>query len=219
MEPSLKGVNRQQSTVNGNRPADRPAVQTTPSYLSQQGVRRTRRPPGFNRKPARGSETLLERGGGAAGGLDAGGPARRSAAPAAGVRRLRGEIHAVQRNPGRVLGGEVGEHGGEGRVEPEVVEDHLVEGVPLGVPGDRPVVPRRGAEAEGREAVAAEGEVVAAAAGGPPRASERDGRLDLRRDLPQPVLDVLGRVDQARAADPLDPSGAVVLVEDRKSVV
>src|ERR1043166_1383977 len=203
MEPSLKGVNRHQSPVNGTRPADRPAVQTTPSYLSQQGVRRTRRPPGFNRKPARGSETLLEPGRGAAGRLDAGGPARRSAAPAgAGVRSLRGEIHTVERYPGRILGGEVGEHGGEGRVELEVVEDHLVEGVPLGVPGDRPLVPRGGAEAEGREAVAAEGEVVAAAAGGPPRASERDGRLELRRDLPQPVLDVLGRGAQARAADP-----------------
>src|ERR1041385_7051912 len=39
---SLRGVNGQRSTVNGNRPGDRTAVQATPSYLSQQGVVRNR---------------------------------------------------------------------------------------------------------------------------------------------------------------------------------
>src|SRR5690606_16946384 len=89
--------------------------------------------------------------------------ALRPRALAAGV--LVHRHHAlVAREAGRLLGGEVDEHGGERDVVADLVEHELVERVAVRVPRVRAVAPVERAQAEGRCTGTDEGRVVAAAA-------------------------------------------------------
>jgi len=125
----------------------------------------------------------------------------------------------ITRHALRVLGGQVGQHRGERRVVLQVVEDDLVVGVPVRVPGILAVVRVVGLEPPPGRAVAEKGDVVAAA--GLLRAGEVefDVLADLGRELRDPVGQVRARAEEALRLDVLDAPGPVVLVEERLEVL
>src|SRR5688500_13372427 len=114
---------------------------------------------------------------------------------------------------GRVCGGGVRQHRGEGGVPAEVRGNRLVEGVEPGVPGVAAVVATFGAEPESGSPKTREGGIVGPAAGRASRKAEGDVGAELARQPARPIREVRARADQAGRTDTGDPSGAVVLVE------
>src|SRR6185369_788111 len=97
----------------------------------------------------------------------------------------------------------------------EIIEYDLVVSVAVGVQGVVEVVPAQRAESNGRRPVTSEREVVAASTRRESRAAKLELSLEIRRNLCEPLRDVLCRIRQPATAYSQYSAGAVVLIEQR----